>query len=252
MRTTKIDSQAVRKLLKRQSVATFAELKVVLGTTAPMTVFRKLRELGYKTSYSHGGRYYTLDEIARFDAIGLWEHQSIYFSRFGTLLATLAHLVERSEDGYFAHELTELVHVETKTALLKLYNQDRLSRERLSGLYLYCSPDPSARDRQVEARQSWNVVDSTRAIVTGTDWVSDEIKAAIVLFVSILDEKERRLFAGLESLQFGRGGDTWIADLLGLDSHTVAKGRRQLLEREILMERIRAPGAGRPKKKRRR
>jgi len=43
------------------------------------------------------------------------------------------------------------------------------------------------------------------------------------LFVSLLDEKQRRLFAGLESLQFGHGGDSWIADLLGLDPRLVKK-----------------------------
>jgi hypothetical protein len=80
----------------------------------------------------------------------------------------------------------------------------------------------------------------------GKDGVSDEIKAAIILFVSLLDEKQRRLFAGLESLQLGHGGDRWIADLLGFDPHTVAKGRRQILERDILLEGVRVEGAGRP------
>jgi len=37
-----------------------------------LTVFRKLKELGYLTSYSQGGRFYTLREIARFGADGLW------------------------------------------------------------------------------------------------------------------------------------------------------------------------------------
>jgi len=39
-------------------------LKQALGTEADATVFRKLAELSYRTSYSHRGRFYTLDEIA--------------------------------------------------------------------------------------------------------------------------------------------------------------------------------------------
>ena len=35
--------------------------------------------------------------------------------------------------------------------------------------------------------------------------VSDELKAAIVLFSSMLDERQRRLYAGLESLKLGYG-----------------------------------------------
>jgi hypothetical protein len=40
----------------------------------------------------------------------------------------------------------------------------------------------------------------------------EELKAAILLFYSLLDEQQRRLFAGLESIKLGHGGDTiWCA-----------------------------------------
>ncbi len=73
--------------------------------------------------------------------------------------------------------------------------------------------------------------------------VTDELRAAIVLFASLLDEQQRRLYVGLESLQLG--GDRQIADLLHLDPHTVAKGRRQLLEQDVEVGRVRAVGGGR-------
>lgn len=73
----------------------------------------------------------------------------------------------------------------------------------------------------------------------------DELRAAIVLFFSLLDEKQRRLYAGLEALKTGRGGDGRIAELLGLDDGTVARGRRELLAQDVEVERIRRTGAGR-------
>jgi len=73
--------------------------------------------------------------------------------------------------------------------------------------------------------------------------VSDELRAAIVLFGSLLDEQQRRLYAGLESLQLG--SDSQIAEFLGLDPHTVAKGRRQLLAQDVEADRVRALGGGR-------
>ena len=73
----------------------------------------------------------------------------------------------------------------------------------------------------------------------------DELKAAIILFFSLLDEQQRRIYAGLESLKLGHGGDQRIAQLLGLDRGTVAKGRDELLARDIELERLRKPGAGR-------
>jgi hypothetical protein len=83
--------------------------------------------------------------------------------------------------------------------------------------------------------------------------IPDELRAAIVLFFSLLDEQQRRLYAGLEALKTGRGGDTLIAELLGLDVSTVAKGRRQLLSEDIEIDRSRKIGGGRkPSEKKRR
>jgi hypothetical protein len=73
----------------------------------------------------------------------------------------------------------------------------------------------------------------------------EELRAAIVLFFSLLDEKQRRLYAGLEALKTGRGGDTRIAELLGLDTGTVARGRRELLDQDVEVGRIRRTGGGR-------
>ena len=73
----------------------------------------------------------------------------------------------------------------------------------------------------------------------------DELKAAIVLFVTLLDEKQRRIFAVLESLKSGYGGDQRIAELLDIDFGTVARGRHQLLDQDVEVGRIRRPGAGR-------
>src|SRR5207248_1265138 len=73
----------------------------------------------------------------------------------------------------------------------------------------------------------------------------DELKAAILLFYSLLDEQQRRLFAGLESIKLGHGGDSVLAEFLGLDPHTVARGRQQLLDQNVSTARTRRSGGGR-------
>jgi len=246
MKPTIISSNAIKTLLKQNKTATMDELKTALDTRAPATVFRKLKELGYLTSYSHGGRHYTLESIARFNNQGLWSFNDIGFSIHGTLLNTLVNYIDHSENGFFNEELKVLLEVNVSPSLLKLFKQNKIDREKHLGLYLYCSTDPVIKKRQLVNRQANNASQGTRAIIMGDDWVSNEIKAAIILYVSLLDEKQRRLFAGLESLQFGHGGDNWISQLLNLDPHTVAKGRRQLLEHDIQWDGLRASGAGRP------
>lgn len=255
MRKEKYPAKRLTKLLKTKKIASIDELKEALGTPVTMTVFRKLQELGYLTSYSDGGRYYSLRDVAEFDELGLWSFRSVWFSAHGTLLSTARACVESSEAGYFASELESLLHVSVKNALRKLESEGQISREQFGGKFLYCSTDLSVRREQVRARKVYEAeaVSAPLPIGPGVRLVPDELKAAIVLFFSLLDEQQRRLYAGLESLKLGHGGDRKIAELLGLDVGTVARGRQQLLDRDIAVDRVRKAGGGRPsvEKKRR-
>ncbi len=243
-----MDAERIRQLLLRQKVATMPELKAALGTDVDLTVFRKLRELVYHSSYSQRGRYYTLDEIARFDATGLWSFRSVWFSRFGTLVRTCEVLVNEAEAGYFADELEATLHVGVKDALRKLASEGRIVREKVSGRYLHLSVDGSRRRQQLRARHLRMAAPGGELVAfgAGTRVLPDELKAAIVLFFALLDEKQRRLYAGLESLKLGHGGDQRVAELLGLDPGTVARGRRELLSSDVEKQRVRREGAGRP------
>ncbi len=241
MRPTLFSTQLVLRLLRRTKIATLDQLSAALGSASSITVFRKLDQLHYRTSYSHRGRFYTLDRIARFDDNGLWSHDAVWFSRFGTLVDTAAAFVNRSPSGYFVAELDAALHVSVQDTLLQLVNQDRLARQQVSGLYLYCSADPNLRQRQLQARQA--AITSTVAATQLLDSDSEVVKAGILLFYSLLDEQQRRLFAGLEALR--HDNDRLIADLFGLDAHTVAKGRRELVNQQVLRGRLRRPGGGR-------
>src|SRR6266581_4039334 len=116
MRPLSFHSDELRALLLRNQIATLDELKQALGAAVDVTVFRKLKPLDYLVSYSHRGRYYTLREIARFDDMGLWSQEDIWFSRFGTLLATAERFVNHSPRGYFADELAHVLHVAPRDA----------------------------------------------------------------------------------------------------------------------------------------
>jgi hypothetical protein len=108
MRTVKYATNKLTETFYRRKVLNMGTIKTVLGTGSKMTVLRKLKVLGYYASYSHAGRYYTLDEIACFNRYGLWSFEDIYFSSQGSLVNTLEHLISSSEEGCFAAELQEL------------------------------------------------------------------------------------------------------------------------------------------------
>lgn len=245
MRPESFRAEDLARFLRRHTIATLDELKQALGTQVDSTLFRKLRELAYRTSYSHRGRYYVLDDSARFDDLGLWSFRSVWFSKYGTLLATVEALVESSEAGFYTSELEQVLHVEVKVPLLKLVREKRIGRERVFNRYLYVSIDAATRKQQLAARQVHETEPSALGFGAGVRVFPEELKAAIVLFYSLLDEKQRRLYAGLEAMKFGHGGDQKIADLLGIDPGTVARGRRELLSRDVEIERVRKRGGGR-------
>jgi hypothetical protein len=100
------------------------------------------------SSYSHRGGYYTLSEIAHFDDKGLWSQKSVWFSRFGTLLATVESFVNGSPQGFFASDLADALHVDVQDALHQLMQQGRLQRSEVYGRYLYTAIDRSTRRQQ--------------------------------------------------------------------------------------------------------
>ena len=252
MARIKFGVEVVRSFLQEHRIATLAELKQRLGSFATMTVFRKLRALGYRTSFSHRGKYYTLADIPQFDEQGLWFYRSVWFSRDGSLVATVERFVQEASAGWTASELRGLLQVEVKEALLRLYRQKRIEREEIGGQYVYLSRDPGMGRNQRRRRQErpgvWELGESP----VSKDLTS-ELKAAMILFYSLLDEQQRRLYTGLEAQKLGYGGDRKIAEFFGLDMHTVARGRRELFSEQVHRDRVRKEGGGRkPAEKKRR
>jgi hypothetical protein len=231
MRTAGFDSADLQRLFEEQKVCTFEQLAKALGTKARTTVFRKLADLTYVTSYSHRGKYYALESFCQFDARGLCSHRDIRFSAHGTLLDTCREFVVRAPAGYSAKELDSALHVQTRQTLLRLLRRRQVERKTIGGLLIYLAPEPAERERQISARRKTAQVEIEAV-------PAHQVKAASILFFGTLDERQQRLFAGLEALKIGRGGDARVAALLGMDPHMVAKGRVELLREEVEVERF--------------
>jgi hypothetical protein len=253
MNTPKYHLQALMQFFDRHKIATLDELRQALGNPARCTVFRKLGDLQYLSSYSHRGKYYTLKSIARFSEQGLWTFRSVWFSRFGNLLQTCQAFVDHSDAGYSASELKDIVQVKTKHALTQLVRDGRLARETFESVYVYLSAHKDVANGQIQMRQARLQRSEASFFVANPDLATDEAKALLVLFCSMLNEKQRRLYAGLESLKLGHGGDAHVASILGMDPHTVAKGRKELMDADLsATEQVRAKGAGRPSQEKKR
>jgi hypothetical protein len=236
-------SNLLLEYLVKKKIAVIEELKKLLGTQSRTTVFRKLNKLDYISSCSHKGKFYSLDTIAEYNDFGIWQYNSAMFSRHGTVKKTLEILIENSSKGFTASELHSILEIKVEDVLLELVKNKRVVRKLISGKYVYYSKNPNQNKKQELTRNdSLQLLDKERM---NPDVLMNELKAALIIFFSTLNEKQRRLYAGFESLKVGCGGDEVIAKLLNLNIKTVSRGRKELLTQGVSVDTIREKGGGR-------
>jgi len=244
MRKITYSIEPLINLFHKEKVLNLEQIKAALGSDVKMTAFRKLKLLTYKASYSHAGKYYTLDEIALFNNYGIWQYHHIYFSKFGTLKNTIEQLVCSSEAGYTALELEQLLNVRVFKPLFQLYSTGRLYREQIGDSYVYGSANnyefqKKSRIEQLEFCLKKKIVEQS----LGFD--NAEIKESLHVLLSSLNEKQRRLYVGFESLKLGYGGDSIMSHITGMNIKTIGKGRKELQSKGITPDRVRKQGGGR-------
>jgi len=185
-------SKMVLERFREKVVMTVEEL-TCLRDWSTVTVRRRLKKWGAHTSYNHNGRYYVLPDVPRFDHHGLWTYEGIRFSKHGTLTRSAVQLVESSEAGMSASELSNLLGYEMHPVLSRLTGSGALRRERYSGRNIYYSTRPRKFTAQNKARGARGPV--------AADVLSGE--AAIMLLVEKIkspDADVRELAAHVRNL----------------------------------------------------
>lgn len=154
MLSKKESQEALRKLFHQYLVVDISALYKTLETNSRMSVFRRLRDIEYISSYTHAGRYYTLAAIPQYDVNGLWFFQEKGFSRFGTLRATIVEVVNASALGMTYSQLRHLLGVTVQKALISLVCAEQIGRRKIHGMYLYVSADPERASKQLSQHQA--------------------------------------------------------------------------------------------------
>ena len=77
---------------------------------------------------------------------------------------------------------------------------------------------------------------------------AEKIEEEMKTFYESLNEKDKRRYAAVEASKLGRGGQVYIAEVLGCERNTITKGMRELASGELSQDkgtRIRREGGGR-------
>lgn len=115
------------------------------------SVRRFLKTIGYYSSFTHNGAWYTLHNIPRFSREGLWFYQEIGFSRAGSLTDTLIELTSRSHAGMTAEALGEKLQCRCHSILVQLCRLGRMQRAKAGRSYVYLAADHGTATAQRRA-----------------------------------------------------------------------------------------------------
>jgi hypothetical protein len=149
-------NQRLLSLFREQSCWMIEPLAAEMKYSIP-SVRRFLAEVGYFSSFTHNGSWYTLHSIPRFDGDGVWFFGDIGFSRTGSLTSTLIDLAERSPAGMTAETLGAKLRVRCHSVLVQLCRNGRLQRRKMARSHVYLSVDPSIATVQRRAMASLNL-----------------------------------------------------------------------------------------------
>jgi len=194
MKTPKTKIKALFRDVHAMDLAT---IRAGLAGRAVRSVYRDLAQVGYMSSFTDRGRFYTLASIPDFDEDGLWFHGGVGFSRVGTLKDTVVALVEKAEAGRTHRELEALVRVRVHNTLLQLVEEARIGRERMDQFYLYVSAQDIRRAEQVARR---------RAVVAGEAAVALPTELVIAVLVEALRASEGLASAAVVAVRLSARG----------------------------------------------
>lgn len=135
------------------------------------TVQRMIIPVDTIRSYDHNGRYFSLEKLARFNSMGIWEYNNIHFSRFGTLKNTLVTIINNSSQGMDASQIKDVLGMDTRSFLFQYKDVSGIKREKVGSHYVYFSSEPGQLSKQLSNRKQ-GLASMAQAPLEGTAAIS--------------------------------------------------------------------------------
>jgi len=148
MREKRKKIKELRDLFQQNICLTINGISIKLNCSA-ITVSRYLNSFEYFSSYSHNSKWYTIAPIPKFDKHGLWRHNSICFSKFGTLKNTVIHFIDQSRCGLTSGQLAQLLGITCYSVLSQFYKNGAIDRIKMDRGFVYLSKDDKKKRKQL-------------------------------------------------------------------------------------------------------
>jgi len=153
MRPMKITTEEIIERINTLRVIKIKQITEELGCSS-WTLFNKLKDHKYYTSYNFNRQYITLKEIPNFNSNGLWEYQGVRFSKWENVEETIFHIINESRIGLSPGEISNILQIGTHNQLHKCIKKGTVIRKRYGKNQIYYSGEEEIRNRQVKTRET--------------------------------------------------------------------------------------------------
>lgn len=184
----------IKNFIRANTVQSFRQIFKQVDCSE-VTLRRDLHQINCITSYSHQGKFVTLNDIPVYNEYGIWFYQEIGFTKHRNSLELIVQLINSSKDGYTREQLQEILKIQIFQQIQILLRQEKLHRVKIGNKYKYL-PEALAKNSKTRLRllSTDSVEEYYDARVSSSDLVA-LLKAVLVEKKITIDVQSLKNFA---------------------------------------------------------
>jgi len=190
----------VENIVRSKKILTFEQILLQVSCSE-VTLRRDIRRMKGITSFTHQGRFVTLEDIPKFDENGIWFYRNVGFTKYKNSLELIVHLINNSEKGLNREQIQGILRIQIFQQIQTLLKRDELHRCKIGNKYIYL-PEELAMNQETRLRLlgANNVEEYYDAMVSSSDLVA-LLKAVLIEKKIKIDVKNLKRFAQKYSLK---------------------------------------------------
>ena len=130
----------IKKFIRAKKVQSFEQIFEQVHCSE-VTLRRDLHQINCITSYTHQGRFVTLNDIPVYNDFGIWFYQGIGFTKYRNSLDLIIQLINSSKEGFTREQLQEILKIQIFQQIQTLLNRHELHRVKVGKKYVYISEE---------------------------------------------------------------------------------------------------------------
>jgi hypothetical protein len=199
MASTEERRNVVENIIRSKKIQTFEQILKQVNCSE-VTLRRDIRWMKGITSYTHQGRFVTLEDIPEFDHNDIWFYNNIGFTKFKNSLELIVHLINHSKEGLTREQIQKILKIQIFQQIQTLLKRNKLYRSKIGNKYIYLPEELSRNKKQkLLSLNANNIEEYYDAIVSSSDLVA-LLKAVLVEKKIKIDAKNLKRFTKKYSL----------------------------------------------------